>query len=82
LTNKFEMIQNGEKIKSIYLKVPNPINENIIAFPGVLPKELNLHSSIDLELQFKKTFLDPLTPIFSAAGWQLIKTSTLEDFFS
>lgn len=76
-------LQNGDKIKFVYLKMPNPINENCVAFPSAnrLPKELNLHNYIDYELQFSKTFMEPLKSLTDAAGWHLEEVSSLEDFF-
>ena len=82
LDNKYELIQNGEKIKYLHLTMPNPINENVIGFMSVLPSELNLHNYIDRETQFQKTFLDPLDTIFEAIGWNTKDVSTLESFFS
>jgi DNA polymerase elongation subunit (family B) len=82
LTNKYSLIQNGEKIKFIYLKKPNIIHENIISFIQEFPKELNLDRYIDYELQFEKAFLEPLKIILDAIGWSVEKTVNLESFFA
>ena len=82
LTNKYSLIQNGEKIKFCYLKVPNTIHENVFSFIQEFPKELNLNRYVDYELQFSKAFVDPLKVILDAIGWKVEKTVSLEDFFS
>ena len=82
LTNKYSLIQNGEKIKFIYLKKPNTIQENVVSFIQEFPKELNIDKYIDYELQFEKAFLEPLKIILDAIGWNVEKTVNLESFFS
>ena len=82
LTNKYSSISNGEKIKFCYLKKPNPIHENVISFISDFPKELKLDKYIDYELQFEKSFLEPLKSILDAIGWGIEKTTNLESFFS
>jgi len=82
LTNKYSLIQNGEKVKFIYLKKPNTIHENIISFIQEFPKELNLDKYIDYDLQFEKAFLEPLKIILDAIGWNVEKTVNLDLFFS
>jgi DNA polymerase elongation subunit (family B) len=82
LTNKYSLIQNGEKVKFIYLKKPNSIHENIISFIQEFPKELDLDKYIDYDLQFEKAFLEPLKIILDAIGWRVEKTANLESFFS
>jgi DNA polymerase elongation subunit (family B) len=77
-----EEIKSGDKIKFCYLKMPNPIRQNVIAFPDFLPQEFGLEQYIDYDLQFKKTFLDVIDPILDAIGWSSNKVATLEDFFS
>ncbi len=81
LTNKYSLIQNGEKVKFIFLKKPNPIHENVLSFIQDFPKELNLDKYIDYDLQFEKAFLEPLKIILDAIGWKVEKTTNLESFF-
>lgn len=83
LTNKYPLIQPGEKLKYIHLKKPNPVQSNVIAFPqGGIPKEFGLDRYIDYNTQFEKAFLDPLRIILNAIGWKTERVSSLEDFFS
>ena len=82
LTGKYSLIQNGEKIKFVYLKKPNIIHENVISFIQEFPKELGLDKYIDYELQFDKAFLEPLKIILDIIGWSVEKTVNLELFFA
>lgn len=81
LDKKYELIKEGEKIKYVYLKMPNPFCENVIAFPGIFPKEFKLEQYIDFETQFEKVFLSALEDLIEPMGWTTQKVSTLEDFF-
>ena len=81
LTNKYSLIQNGEKIKFCYLKKPNSIYENVISFIQDFPKELNLDKYVDYDLQFEKSFVDPLKTILDCIGWSIEKKTTLDAFF-
>ena len=82
IANKFPSIQEGEKIKFIYLKKPNPIGENVISFFNTLPKEFGLDNYIDYNMQFEKSFLDPLKNVLDCIGWKHERTGTLTSFFS
>jgi len=82
LTNKYSLIQNGEKIKFCYLKKPNTIHENVLSFIQDYPVELGLDKYIDYDLQFNKAFLEPLKIILDAIGWSVEKTANLESFFA
>ena len=81
LTNKYSLIQNGEKIKFCYLKEPNTMRENVISFIQDFPRELDLDKYIDYNLQFEKSFIEPLKTILDAIGWSVEKTVNLESFF-
>ena len=82
MTNKYSLIGNGEKVKFIYLKKPNIIQENVVSFIQEFPTELGLDKYIDYDLQFEKSFVEPLKAILDAIGWSVEKTVNLESFFS
>jgi DNA polymerase elongation subunit (family B) len=82
LIKKYELIQEGEKIRYIHLKEPNPFQSDVLAFPTILPKEFGVEQYIDYDTQFEKAFVDPLKIILDCIGWKTEKVSTLEGFFS
>ncbi len=79
---KYPLVQEGEKIKYLYLRVPNKMNENVISFLNTFPRELDLEKSIDHDAQFKKSFLDPLRMITNVIGWETERVSNLEFLFA
>ena len=85
LINKYPLIQEGDKIKFVYLKQPNPFTSNVITYITKLPKEFDIHNFVDYELQFEKVFVEPLTLILNTIKWSIDRTygtqGTLEDFF-
>ena len=82
LEYKYPLIQEGEKIKFLYLRRPSKINENVISFLNTFPRELDLERSIDHDAQFKKAFLDPLQIILDVIGWKTEKPTSLEFLFA
>ena len=81
LENKYQIIQDGDKIKFIYLKEPNHVKENTVAMNGQMPKEFDLHRYIDFDTQFQKAFLDPLNTIVESLNWNTRPIATLEGLF-
>ena len=81
LEYKYPLVQEGEKIKYLYLRRPNKINENVISFLNTFPKELGLEGQIDRDAQFKKSFLDPLRIITNVIGWETERVANLEFLF-
>ena len=85
LGNKYPYIQEGDKIKFINMKQPNLYQCSAISFMTKLPKELKLHDSIDYDVQFEKSFVEPLNFILTKINWLVDRSygtqGTLEDFF-
>ena len=77
----FQKIQDGDKIKFLYLKEPNPIGSNVITFNGDIPKEFGIEDFIDYDLMFEKAFLDPMNTLTQIVGWQIREQASLEGLF-
>ena len=82
LQNKYPYIQEGDKIKFVKLLEQNPFRFDVISYVTKLPTEFKLQKCIDYEIQFQKTFLDPMRFILESIGWSAEKQATLEDFFA
>jgi len=78
---KYPVIKDSDKIKFLMLKIPNPIKDTVISFSSKIPYEFDLHKYVDYDLQFQKTFTDPLKFILDSIGWKLEREATLEAFF-
>lgn len=81
LDRDYQTIKSGDKVKFVYLKMPNPIKENIISFMDDLPRELKLHQYIDYTTQFEKVFAKPINDVMERIGWSMEKKTTLDSFF-
>lgn len=73
-------IFEGDKIKFCYMKLPNPINDDVISCPGFLPFP-ELEPYLDRQLQYEKAFLDPLNNLLQIIGWRHEKGDSLADLF-
>ena len=85
LTNKYPLIQEGDKIKFIEVRTPNPYQTNVISFMTRLPREFDLINFINYDIMFDKSFVEPLTFIVDQIGWQVDRSygtqTTLEHLF-
>lgn len=86
LDKKYRLIGEADKIKFVYLKEPNPLShvsgkEQVISFGTQIPKELHLDKYVNRDLQFEKTFKEPLKTILDVLQWSIENQPTLEDFF-
>lgn len=80
IDDKYPAIGEGDKIRFIYLKKPNRLKENTIAWPveGVLPPEFGIYDRIDYEEQFQKTFLAAIGVILEPLNWSPVERASLE----
>jgi len=77
----YPIIKDGDKIKFMYLRQPNPIGESVISTQNALPEEFGLNDYVDYDKQFEKTFLDPVKVLLNCIGWKSEQVNTLERFF-
>jgi hypothetical protein len=82
IDKKYPLINEGDKIKYLYVRKPNPFGENVLSFVGKIPDEFGIKRYIDYDLQFEKAFLDPLKNILDVIGWKTEKNYTLDSLFS
>jgi hypothetical protein len=81
ISKQYQKIQDGEKIKFIYLREPNIFKTDIISFASKMPNEFRVNEFIDYETQFQKSFVDPLQIILDCIGWNAERVNSLESFF-
>ena len=86
LSHKYPLIQEGDKIKFLHLREPNIYQSTSISFITELPKELDITSLIDYDIQYSRSFCEPISFITNKMGWNLDMSFgtqlTLEGFFS
>ena len=81
LGKQYQDISSGDKIKYLCIRQPNSAQANVISFLDILPKEFNLHLTIDYDAQFEKVFLHPLSLILDAIDWKTERVCNLEGLF-
>jgi DNA polymerase elongation subunit (family B) len=84
LERKYALINNGEKIKWVYLKDLNPLKLDGLAFRdnGEDPPEVleYINKYIDLEKVFEKELVHKLTDFYDALKWGVIPTNVSPNF--
>lgn len=77
----YPKIGNGDKIKYVYLKEPNPTFGHIISYPDKLPKEFGLEKYVDYKTQYEKVFMNAIKKITATVGWKNEDSVDITDFF-
>lgn len=81
LSKHLPPIRDHDKIKFVYLKIPNPTREHVISFHETIPEEWDLEKYIDYDEQWNKVFADPLKVITDVIKWDLSGNESLTSFF-
>jgi DNA polymerase elongation subunit (family B) len=81
MSNKYPKIKDGEKMKFFYLKEPNPLGVNAMAFLTKFPVEFNMAEFIDWDTQWEKSFIEPLKLILNAIKWDTQRRANLDALF-
>jgi DNA polymerase elongation subunit (family B) len=83
LDETYSIIKDGDRVKFLPMKLPNPAQSKWISFPNaLLPKELGLDKYVDYDALANIGYKQPLDTIASAGGMNIEKRATLEDFFA
>lgn len=81
LTNKYRLIKNGDKMRIVKLKVPNPAGAPVFAYINDWPTEFKLEKYIDYDSQIDAFFVKPLRRVFDQLKWNPIDEPSVDDFF-
>lgn len=82
IENTHRLIEEGDKIKFVYLSRPNTLNADVITFVDSIPPELNVLRHVDYDKMFEKIILNPLTSLATKIGWSVRQSYTVEDLFA
>jgi len=82
LDNTYDTIKNSDKILFTYLKPQNPMFSHVLSYRDKLPKEFEIEKYVDYDVQFDKTFLDPVKGICNAVGWKAEYSNDLGELFN
>lgn len=77
--DKYEAIREGDKMKYVYLKIPNPSGYEVMGFSTELPTEFGLDNYIDRKTMFDKTYKAPVERLVEFIGWNTVKKNTVDD---
>lgn len=81
LSQRYQKIEDSGRVNFVYLKMPNPIRENVIGFVDKLPPEFGLHEYVDWDKMFDSSYVSAMEAITDKLGWKLEKEESLDDFF-
>ena len=86
IASKYEKFKSGDKVKKVYVKIPNRYGIDVIGFKSTYPTEFSEIFDIDYERMFDKLIYNAIEAFFKSVNWKLRKPNEnvkveLEDFF-
>lgn len=79
---EIDTIKTGDRVKVMYLKMPNPLMENVISIPEEIPAQFKeFEKYVDYTKQFDKVFYDAFKRITDAAGVDLTTNTSMDSFY-
>lgn len=77
LTNTYETIGSGDKVRFFYLKQPNPLGIKVMAYKYYFPDEFRELVTIDKELMFDKIIYSMVERLYESVNWKPRKPGEL-----
>jgi DNA polymerase elongation subunit (family B) len=71
--NKAELITSGDKVRYLYLQLPNKFNIESIGFKYEYPKEFMDMFKIDYDRMFEKILFQSISRFYDSVGWRIRK---------
>jgi DNA polymerase elongation subunit (family B) len=72
-----DMIESGEKIKTVILKIPNRFGNDRMACKTFFDKRFGIDKEIDYIKMYENTFIEPLQRLTDKIEWQIEKKNLL-----
>ena len=71
ISNDFEQISSGDKIRYFYVKQPNKYGLNAIGYKYYLPEQFRQVFEPDTEMMFEKIIFNIIERFYEAVGWKI-----------
>lgn len=78
LLSNFPEIREGDKVKFIYLKLPNPIKEDVISFLRNIPNRDNFMKYFDYSTQYYKVFVKPIQALCDSVNIDVLSVDKVD----
>jgi DNA polymerase elongation subunit (family B) len=77
LTNKYESINSGDKVRYFYVSQPNRFGIKSVAYKYYYPEEFQEFITPDTEQMFEKIVYSVVERFYEAVGWQCRRPSQI-----